>query len=351
MLEKPDFDLSLPYITEQLNGIGGKIKVNPEDFIVDEVQIYEPSGQGKHLYVNITKKNKTTREVQIALAKLFDLNPDQIGRAGLKDKKAITSQNFSIFFENNRINHDKTYQFIENNLDVKVNWVKLHNHKLRTGNLLGKSFNIKITEIEIPVERAFKHAQKIADLIHKVGIPNYYGEQRIGENGKNVAAGWEILVGKKRIRDRWLKKYLISSYQSYLCNRYLACRIKTNHYYHLMKGDIAKKHDTGGMFTVKDAEKEKSRYLSKEISFTAPIFGYKMLLPKDSALELENTIIEETGFKFETWKKNKIKGTRRLGRLVPKIDIKKGDDFILLKFFLPKGGFASVLLREFIKNI
>lgn len=350
MFDLPDLKLSLPYITQTYEGIGGKIKAKPENFIVNEVPVYKPSGEGKHLFVNITKKNKTTREVQIELAKLFNLNPDQIGKAGLKDKKAVTSQTFSILIEGYERNMQYVSKLIENYIDIKVNWIKLHNHKLRSGHLKGNLFKVEITDLEIPIDVAYKRALKIIKRVHLVGLPNYYGEQRIGHHGENVRTGWEILFEKRRINDRWLRKYLTSSYQSYLCNRYLTHRIQSNLFFSLIHGDIAQKHDTGGRFIVENLQREQPRFISKEISFTAPMFGYKMLYPKGESLKLEKQILTETGFEIETWRKNKIKGSRRIGRLLPNIEIKKTYDTIFLSFFLPKGGFATVLLREFIKK-
>ncbi len=83
MIKPPPLDLSLPYLTPDLEGIGGRIRARPEDFMVEEVALYEPSGSGRHLYVNITKRNQTTRDVQLQLADLFDLRPRNIGTAGL----------------------------------------------------------------------------------------------------------------------------------------------------------------------------------------------------------------------------------------------------------------------------
>jgi tRNA pseudouridine13 synthase len=116
-------------------------------------------------------------------------------------------------------------------------------------------------------------------------------------------------------------------------------------------GDIAKKHETGGLFIVEDPEIEQTRYLSKEISFTAPIFGYKMMQPKNRAYEMEKSILEETGFDHSrSWIKNKVKGTRRFGRLIPEITLEKSNEHICMNFYLPKGGFATTLIREFTKK-
>ncbi|MEM2094085.1 MAG: tRNA pseudouridine(13) synthase TruD, partial [Candidatus Bathyarchaeia archaeon] len=83
---------TLPYITSGLEGIGGKIRAVPSHFIVEELPRYEPIGRGEHLYINLTKKGLTTRDVQKLFATFLGLNERDIGFAGLKDKNAITTQ-------------------------------------------------------------------------------------------------------------------------------------------------------------------------------------------------------------------------------------------------------------------
>jgi tRNA pseudouridine13 synthase len=350
MQDKDGLDLSLPYITETIKGIGGTIRETPIDFQVEEIPLYEPSGNGNHLYINITKTNKTTREVQLELARLFELKPEAIGKAGLKDKYAVTTQTFSVIFQNSNPLPSEVVNTIENTLDVKVNWARYHNNKLRAGHLIGNKFIVNITSLEIPIPEAFNRAVKIAAFIHNSGLPNYYGEQRIGAEGSNVLSGLEILKGKKRVNDRWLRKYLISSYQSYLCNKYLSERVNKGLFNRVIKGDIAKKHDTGGIFWVEDVCLEQPRFEAKEISFTAPIFGYKMASSKDEAAKLEEEILLESSINIETFREHGVKGTRRLGRLLPHIEVREISKGIQLVFSLPKGGFATTLLREFTRD-
>ena len=350
MMSLPPLDLSLPYITEGLEGIGGRIRARPEDFMVEEVPLYEPSGYGSHLYVNLTKREKTTRDVQVKLAELFKLKPRNIGTAGLKDKHAVTTQTFSILFESNDIGSDEAVERIESKLDVKVNQAKFHGNKVRAGHLIGNRFKIIITELGMPKGKAVERSKRIAEMIHQKGMPNYYGEQRTGSRGRNVHEGWEILMGRKRLKDRWLGKLLVAGYQSYLCNRYLAERVRRGLFDRVLLGDIAKKHDTGGIFWVNDPETEQKRFEAKEISFTAPIFGFKMSRPLEEPGALEDEILEESGVSMQTFKKAKLTGTRRFGRLVPRIEVSEVPRGVQLSFMLHKGGYATTLLREFMKK-
>ena len=344
-MEHLDIDLSLPYITQDMPGIGGKIRQKTSHFKVEEIPVYEPQGTGNHLYVNITKENYTTREIQLRLASLFEIKPEEVGKAGLKDKYAVTTQTFSVLF-NDHASPEEIIPIIEDNIPVKVNWAKYHDNKIRAGHLLGNKFTIIISEHE----GTYQQAKEIAYRINKVGLPNFYGVQRTGKQGENINQGWLILKKKKRLGNRWLRKYLLSSYQSYLCNRYLVKRIEKGLFNKILLGDIAKKHETGGLFWVEDKETEQKRFDNKEISFSAPMFGYKMSKPKEESMELETEILEEMGIDLNEFRAQRVKGTRRLGRVLPEIVTSEHEDGIQLEFTLPKGGFATVLLREFMKN-
>ena len=350
MTQPQRLDLTQPYITPNLEGIGGRIRARPEDFRVEEIAQYQPTGEGSHLYVNITKKNKTTRQVQKKIAEIFNLRPQNIGTAGLKDKNAVTTQTFSILFEKNDVPAEEAVMRIVGKMDVEVNWAKFHTNKFRAGHLLGNRFTITISDIRMPRRKAFERAKLISEQIHRYGIPNYYGKQRLGRRGKNVYQGWAILNGEKRFKDRWLSKLLVASYQSYLCNRYLAERVRRGLFDKLLLGDIAKKHETGGIFWVNDLTVDQPRFVSKEISFTAPIFGYKMSHSLDESAKLEAEIFEESGMSMKKFKRMKITGTRRFGRMTPEIEIAENQRGIQLNFMLHKGAYATTLLREFMKN-
>jgi len=345
-----EFNLSLPLITEDLPGIGGRIRARIDDFVVDEVSSIEASGKGDHLYMSLTKEGLTTREVQIQLAELFHLRPQEIGTGGLKDKDARSTQVFSLQLEGGKVAPVETARSVEANIDVRVNWAKYHDVKFRAGHLVGNRFKVLISDIKVPPGEALYRVNRIADRIHRVGVPNYYGEQRMGRRGKNARAGWDILHGEKRVGNRWLSRYLIAAYQSYLCNRYLAERVKRGIYDRLVPGDIVEDHGTEERALIDDPVGWQRRYINGEVSFTAPMFGPKMTRASGEAGELEAEIFAASGLSNKLLKRNRVTGTRRRGRLTPKISIEEDPRGIQLSFMLHKGGFATTLLREFMKT-
>ena len=162
-------------------------------------------------------------------------------------------------------------KLIEERLPVRVNWMKPHYRKLRAGQLLGNRFSINITGLSMDPGEALERAKAIARTLGRMGIPNFYGPQRV--DYENVRRGNEIIKGRYRVRDRWLRRFLVTSYLNYLCNLYLVKRLENGDFHRLLRGDIAKKQSTGGLFVVDDPNFEEIRYKTGEISFTAPIFS------------------------------------------------------------------------------
>jgi tRNA pseudouridine13 synthase len=351
-----NFITDLAYITKELPGVGGKIREKAEYFSVEEIPLYNPSGDGNHLYVNLTREGMTTRDIQKHLAGIFNVKPEKVGCAGMKDKNAKVIQTFSIEVGNQE--SDFVEDFIQDSMEkitqtlsVTVNWARLHNNKIRIGHLIGNMFKIRITGLSMEPIIALERANAIANQINKTGVPNFYGPQRFGFDGENVDRGLEIIQGKYSPDDKWLRRLLISSYQSYLCNRYLAKRVETGNFARILEGDIAKKHDTGGMFKVEDSTKEQPRYDSNEISFTAPIYGSGMTETTGIAGKMEAQVLEESEVTMEQLDKAGANGTRRLGRIfVPDIVIKGEENTLILTFSLPKGAFATTILREIMKT-
>ncbi|MGD2142308.1 MAG: tRNA pseudouridine(13) synthase TruD, partial [Candidatus Bathyarchaeota archaeon] len=233
-------------------------------------------------------------------------------------------------------------------LPVRVNWARSHARKLRAGQLLGNKFIINITNLAIDQGEALVKAMKIAKRLRENGLPNFYGHQRV--DLENVTRGFDIIKGRKSVKDRWLMMLLISSYLDYLCNQYLITRLKRGDFKRLIRGDIAKKLSTGGMFVVEDLNEEQRRYEEGEISFTAPIYGPRMWWAEGRSGELEYEIFEGSRMTLDELEKLDVQGTRRLGRLLPEIGIKEFARGVRLCFFLPKGAYATVVLREIMKN-
>lgn len=338
--------LPLPYITGELPGVGGQLKAEPAHFIVEEIPLYEAGGSGAHLYVSLTREGWNTKQVADALADLFGVSRRDVGFAGLKDRNARCTQTFSL---PGLAPEDAAR--IEPALPFQVNWARQHNNKLKVGHLLGNRFRITVTDLAAPADEALSRSQAIAVAIARRGVPNFFGPQRFGWEGGNVAKGRAALLGQAPRRDPWLARLLISAYQSHLFNRYLVRRIEARLFEQVIEGDVCKKAETGGMFEVEDPAAEQPRYERGEITFTGPLFGKKMWAAKGQAAVLEASVLAEAELSDDDLRRARVDGTRRPARVwLPAIELAADAQGLQVAFTLVKGAYATVVLREFIKS-
>ena len=191
----PPFDASVAapvYLTRDTPGIGGTIKNRPEDFLVQELPLYQPAGHGEHIYMYIEKRGMSTLQLRDILARHFKVHRRSIGHAGLKDKYAITQQTFSIHTPGKTpedfpsLQHDK----------LTVQWVDLHTNKLKRGHLAGNRFSIRVRDVS---PTAVLQANKSLQQLNKQGVPNRFGPQRFGLIQNNHEIGRAIIMGNPQL--------------------------------------------------------------------------------------------------------------------------------------------------------
>ncbi len=345
------FDWQIPYLTADLPGIGGVIRAEIEDFVVEEVPAYEPCGEGEHTFFGIEKHGIATLVVIKQVAQALNVSEREISRAGMKDARAVARQTLCVHM----IPPEKLLAL---DLDrAQVLWAKRHTNKLRSGHLRGNRFCIRIRNLEPEAEQ---RAQAILERLTERGVPNGYGAQRFGNRGANHEVGLLLLrndrEGLKAHGIRHLaysmRAFLISALQSALFNQVLAVRIRREIMDDVLPGDVAKKTDTGGIFTVEDADVERPRVKSWAISPTGPIFGYKMRPALAEAGDVETQILEGAGLTLADFRPSKSQGTRRPLRYRPEglTWRQDADSSLVVSFFAPTGAFATMLLRELMKQ-
>ncbi len=334
--------MDLPRSVRDLPRLTGRIRVTPDDFVVEEIPAYEPADEGEHTFLRLTKRGLTSAAVRERLAKAFGVPAEHIGMAGFKDRHAVTTQTFSVPCADPERARAKAQAALP---EVTIHWARRHRHKLRTGHLRGNRFRIVVRDVP---DDGLARAQAIAERVRRQGVPNYYGPQRFGRRGDNPARGRALLQGRGP-RKKWLRNLLISAYQAELFNRYLARRVAQGAFTHLLQGDIAQKADTGGLFVVDDPTAEAERYAQGHIHFTGPIFGYKLWMASHEAGALEQAILDEEGLTLDAFRRVRAKGTRRVGRLwLADLQVEAvAPNALAFTFTLPKGGFATMVLREF----
>ncbi|QOP43494.1 tRNA pseudouridine(13) synthase TruD [Sulfurimonas sediminis] len=338
-------------------------KQTPRDFVVEEIPLYEFSGEGEHLILQVRKKNLSTNEMIGQIARYLGIKNKEIGYAGLKDKNAMTVQYISL--------HKKYEEALENfNFDgIKILSKTYHNNKLRIGHLKGNRFYIKLKKVNPTSAEKIDEALKNID---KFGLPNFFGYQRFGNDGDNHILGEKLAKGEARERNPRVKRLLINAYQSYLFNLWLSRRLEINtlvnsfkaqeiesllnmpneevkkmkeqkHPFKLISGDVMEHYPHGRLFDFEGAKEDLERFNARDISVTGLLCGKKVRHATEIAGEIEKDYDDEIN----------ADGARRYAWVFPtEIEgrFNKQEAQYEMNFTLPKGSYATVLIEEIAKR-
>jgi tRNA pseudouridine13 synthase len=324
--------------------VGGRLKAELEDFVVEEIPAYVPSGQGDFLYVWIEKRDLGGEFFLKQVARRLGLPKEEIGMAGLKDRRAVTRQWISLPKP-----MEPRLAALEGE-GMKILQVSRHTNKLRTGHLHGNRFTIRLRDVS-PDARL--HLEAILQRLRQQGLMNFYGEQRFGKEGETLDLGLKLLRGEGGPRDKFLRKLALSAVQSALFNTYLTRRFHDGLLHRVLSGDVMGKWPQGGMFVVEEIVTEQTRFDRREIVPTGPIYGSKMYPAQGMAAARESALLTEAGLALEAFAGfgKLLQGTRR-HNLVFVTDLLghvEGADAVLT-FSLPAGSYATILLREIRKT-
>lgn len=343
----------LPFLTNRRPGIGGNLKHVPADFLVEEIPSYPPSGSGDHLFLCIEKEDVSAEQFTKRLVRGLGVKRSEIGMAGMKDRRAITRQYVSVPARC----HEAVASWEQH--DIRILSAVRHGNKLKTGHLRGNRFTIRVREpFTCSHEIVLDRASAIAEEIGRRGFPNFYGTQRFGHQGETLAMGLALLRGEitastvRRKRDRSILRLALSAVQSELFNRALADRIDRDDFETVLPGDVMRKRDSGGLFVAEDAAAEQLRFESGETDITGPMFGPRMIRPGGTTAAVEIALLQDAVLPLEAFQQHKklTPGSRRAFRVMPTgLDVSPDPDGIVVKFSLPAGAYATVLLREFMK--
>ncbi|QEL14929.1 tRNA pseudouridine(13) synthase TruD [Limnoglobus roseus] len=330
-------------LTPDLPGVGGRIKAELDDFAVEEIPAYEPSGTGDHVYLWVEKRDLSAEFFVRGLARRLGIPADDIGTAGLKDRHAVTRQWVSI---------PKIAEPRLNQIDgdgVKVLTVSRHTNKLKPGHLRGNRFNIVIRDADATQP---ERVQLILDRVRELGLPNYYGPQRFGRDGETADNGFRMIRGERLNAPPFRLKLYLSAAQSLLFNDCLARRLTDGLFRTVLTGDVMMKWPFGGIFNADDVAVEQERFDRRETVTAGPMFGKKTFAAKGVAAEREAAVLAANDLtpanldRPGKW----MSGTRR-HNLVYVEDLSAAWDGpnLRLTFGLPAGSYATVLLREVMK--
>ncbi len=327
--------------------IAGRYKVEPEDFVVDELPAYEPSGKGEHLWLWIEKRSLATLDLLDRLGRALDLDPRAIGVAGLKDARSVSRQWVSV----QDVRDDEVGGLGDDNFKVLLH--RRHDNKLKMGHLRGNRFAITLRGTSPgDVEKAAANLQEL----QRTGVPNYFGEQRFGKRGANLETGMKVLDGGARSMARKMPRrvfgLVVAAVQSEIFNRVVMARLKGLGT--LLPGDLAILHKNHACFPVADPAVEQARADALELSPSGPMPGPKMAQPSGEPKAIEDAALAALGItaaQFDALPFGVGSGERRPLRMpVSECAAEAVENGVKLMFTLPRGGFATSVLRELLMD-
>jgi len=341
-----------------------------KDFEVEEVPLYEFSGEGEHIIVKFRKKDMTTWEAVNVFSSFTGVKARDIGYAGLKDKEGSTLQYFSL----PRQAEGKLTDF--SHPQIKILDITKHNNKIKPGHLKGNNFKIRLKKV-LPKDASI--LEGLLKEITKEGMPNYFGYQRFGNDGNNHILGREIAEGLRKERNKELKKLLISAYQSALFNEWLSMRVQIGHlaksfqkndlvsalnilmrqngiveiftaentasissqkqFFKILDGDTMCHYPYGRLFTAEDLSSESARFIERQAVPTGLLDGDRQKKSEGLAGAIEQKFIKNL----------KENGDRRYAWVFVeniKTNFIEEQAWMEIEFYLPKGCYATVLLAE-----
>jgi tRNA pseudouridine13 synthase len=335
----------------------GRIKESPEDFVVEEIPAYDPAGTGEHVFVRFTKRDRTTLDAVRAIARALGCDPRAAGFAGMKDKRALTTQTLSLHAPRGTGAADLAARAVGLAIEgITVHDATPHPHKIKAGHLTGNRFTILVRGI--PEGRTGDVAAALERVVRE-GVPNAFGAQRFGSRGDNAERALAWLRGEESApRDPRLLRLLWSSLQSAVFNAVLEQRVRDGTWVTALEGDLLKLRSSGGLFGCSDVQTDGPRVASGEVSPTGPIVGARMRWPEGRPAELERLAAARIlGDGFDLARTRSLgEGSRRALRLwvedlrweTVKVDTREASGkppaCVRVYFVLPKGSYATTVL-------
>ena len=315
------------------------LKAECADFVVKEQLGYDMSGDGEFVAVKVRKTDCNTLFVGEQLAKFAGISARNMSYAGLKDRKAVTEQWFSL-----QMPGQPTPNFSQFSLEgVEILDVTRHQRKIRIGSLQGNHFEILLRNAEETDELKVR-----LDFLAKNGFPNYFTEQRFGRDGNNLTQALRWASGEIKVKDRHKRSFYLSAARSEIFNLILSKRMELNLAQQILVGDVLQLNGSHSWFVVDESEELaqlQQRLAQQDVLLTAPLIGEE----EKSAVDFEHEIFAQHQALFSLMRQERMKAARRPILMQPQhFQWQFEPNGLRLKFDLPAGSYATALIRELV---
>ncbi len=320
----------------------GLLRTFPEDFVVEEDLGFAPDGDGSHLLLQVRKRNANTGWVAQELAQGLGCAIRDVGFAGLKDRRAIAVQWFSVPVTPGALAAAPGFT----NPEFSVLEVHRHRRKLPRGALAGNAFTLRVRGYTGTGEEL----QRRCAVIAQAGVPNYFGPQRFGREASNLARLAAAAEAQNPPPRRGARPdgFMLSAARSLIFNAVLGERVRSGSWGTLQVGDVANLDGRGSVFAVEEVTPDLSaRQVALEVHPTGPMWGAGDLMSRAAVRELE----QHQALQLEAacrWVLDAgLRQERRSLRLKAR-DLTWAQDAqdVVLRFRLRSGSFATAVLRE-----
>jgi tRNA pseudouridine13 synthase len=320
----------------------GRLKVEPEDFVVREWLGFGADGEGDHLLLTVRKRGANTHWVAKELSKRAGVHPREIGYSGLKDRHAVTEQAFTV--PGRTADAAQWLGFAGEGFEVIA--AERIRRKLKRGSHKGNDFQIVVREVTAKRDQL---AERLA-CIAQFGVPNYFGPQRFGRGGRNLEVAESWFSSGKSPYDRLDRSFALSAARSALFNTVLAARVADGTWNRLLDGDVANLDGSGSIFpvaAVDDVLAERSQRL--DIHPTGPMHGRGESRTGAVISKLEEAVLVPWAHWASGMAAAGLEHERRALRLnVQGLTWDYAGTDLTLRFRLGKGAFATSVLAEVI---
>ena len=315
------------------------LKAECADFVVKEQLGYDMSGDGEFVAVKVRKTDCNTLFVGEQLAKLAGISARNMSYAGLKDRKAVTEQWFSL-----QMPGQPTPDFSQFSLEgVEILEVTRHQRKIRIGSLQGNHFEILLRNAEETDE-----LKERLDFLAKNGFPNYFTEQRFGRDGNNLTQALRWANGEIKVKDRNKRSFYLSAARSEMFNLIVSKRMELNLAQQILVGDVLQLNGSHSWFVVDESEdlaQLQQRLAQQDVLLTAPLIGEE----EKSAVDFEHEIFAQHQALFALMRQERMKAARRPILMQPQqFQWQFEPNGLRLQFDLPAGSYATALIRELV---
>jgi len=213
-----------------------RFKSQAEDFKVAECLPFELSGDGQHVYLRIRKTDLNTTDVARMLQRFCHIKSRAIGYAGLKDKRAVSEQWFSVDLADCAESPDWSQW---PHPQAQILDIQRHRKRLKIGWVKSNRFDIVLRQ----PKGDRKDWQARLDLIASNALPNYFGEQRFGRDFANIAKSVEMLLSydasvKQKNLVAGKRGFHYSVIRSFLFNEILSSRVAAGNWQQALAGEI-----------------------------------------------------------------------------------------------------------------